>query len=763
MIKRYISAGMKSGWSQTRACCLLHLLKNKLIRTGISRHVAWLMSIFVLTTPALVSALESITIISAGTAIPSSVYLHERLYNAVDFSVVQDTSLAGYVRNDFDDIVKSGQLRILYAKRNPDSLSIANVERIMLEKFAQEHDLALQWITSDSSWDLLPELVAGRGDIIIGQGMSIAAGTHDQIRFTSPWITSRQQVIVRSNTTQIKALEDLASRQIALKKSSPVWPVINELAASNPTTGLVVIPESLSQEQIMARVASGQYDLTIADSDFLRNYLPQHPELSVAYNMAGGEPKAWAVNAGAEKLQVALNQFLNKNHLEFNIAQGHLDDLPRMLERKILRLITYKSPVNYYFSNGRFHGFEYELIRKFAKAYKMRVDVVLANSHDEMRQLLLNGDGDIIAAELPTNSIVHEQIRFSAAYNYSAPLIIGRQTDEQLHDIRDLEGRRVTLPAESPYRNLLERIRDRGINFDIVIADPGLDTQATLSMVSRGMYDLTVLDGNKYNNGVASDYLIKAHFPLSEPTPHAWAVRAVDGQLISALNKFIREEYRSKFYNTLYTKYIAHPQRWTAGNKYQQHIDKLSPYDDLVRKYAEVYSFDWRLIVAQMYQESRFNPQAISFKGAEGLMQMMPSTAEDIGARNLANPANSIQAGVKYLSMLRDQFENDLLLEDRTWFTLASYNAGFGRVKRARELASEMGLDPDRWFGHVEKAMLALAQPFEKDGEVVRNCRCGETVVYVHEIRTLYNNYVGLTQSLQVARADSRKIPPFDI
>ena len=742
---------------------MLHLLKNKLIRSGISRHVAWLMSILVLTAPALVSALESITIITSGTTIPPSVYLHERLYNTAEHAVAQDTPNAVYVRNDFNDIVKSGKLRILYAARNPTSHSIASVERLMLERFAQEHNLAMEWIESDSQWNLLPELIAGRGDIIIGQGMSIAAGTHNQIRFTSPWVASRQQVIVRSNTTRIESLADLVSRQIALKKSSPAWPIMEKLVANNPTMDLVVIPETLSQERIMARVASGQYDLTIADSDFLRNYLPQHPELSVAYNMAGGEPKAWAVNANAEKLQATLNQFLNKHHLEFNIAQVHLDDLPRMLERKILRLITYKSPVNYYFSNGRFHGFEYELIRKFAKTYKMRVDVVLANSHDEMRQLLLNGDGDIIAAELPTNSIINKQIQFSAAYDYSVPLIIGRQSDQPLHDIRDLEGRRITLPAESPYRNQLELIRDRGINIDIVIAEPGLDTQAVLTMVSRGMYDLTVLDGNKYNNKVANDYLIKAHFPLDEPIPHAWAVRAVDRQLMNALNKFIKEEYRSKFYNTLYTKYIEHPQRWTAGNRYQQHVDQLSPYDDLVRKYAEVYSFDWRLIVAQMYQESRFNPQAISFKGAEGLMQMMPSTAQDIGARNLDNPANSIQAGVKYLSMLRDQFENDLLLEDRTWFTLASYNAGFGRVKRARELASEMGLDPNRWFGHVEKAMLELAQPFEKDGEVIRNCRCGETVVYVHEIRTLYNNYVGLTQSLQVARTDIRKTPPFDI
>lgn len=741
---------------------MLHLLKIKLIRTGISRHITWLMSIFVLTAPALVSALESITI-TAGTSIPTATVISSKNYKHAESPAQHEEPVVGYLTHDLDGIAASGKLRVLYAADNSYSVSSTSVERLMLERLAQEHDLVLEWIASNSQWNLLPDLVAGKGDVIIGQGQSVAGGMNDKLLFTSPWIASRQQVVVRSNTTQIKSLEDLVSRQVALKKSSPVWHLIEDLAISNSTMDIEIIPEIMTQEQIMTRVTSAQYDLTIMDSDFLNGYLPQHPELSVAYNVTSGEPKVWAVNAEAEKLQISLDQFLNKNHLEFNIAQVHLDDLPRMLERKILRLITYNSPVNYYFSNGRFHGFEYELIKKFAKAHKMRVDVVLANSHEEMQKLLLNGDGDIIAAALPTNSIANEKIRFSAAYDYAAPLIIGRQSDNLLHDIRDLEGRRIVLAAESPYRNLLERIRDRGVNLNIATAETGLGTQAILTMVSRGMYDLTVLDSNKYNNEVANEYLIKAHFPLSEPSPHAWATRTDDEQLMTALNKFISQEYRSNYYNTLYAKYIENPQRWTADNKFKAQIEQLSPYDDLVRKYAEEYSFDWRLIVAQMYQESRFNPQAVSFKGAEGLMQIMPATAQDIGAQDLDKPANSIQAGVKYLSMLRDQFENDLLLEDRTWFTLASYNAGFGRVKKARELASQMGLDPNRWFGNVEKAMLVLAQPFEKDGEMTRNCRCGETVVYVHEIRTLYNNYVRLTQTLQVARADSRKTPPFDI
>lgn len=656
---------------------------------------------------------------------------------------------------DLDSIIRSGKLRVLYQSRQPGSLPVSNTEKTMLSRFAREYGLDLEWVPADARWGLLPKLVAGEGDIIVGHGRSIAAGMLEQVRFTLPWVTSHQQVIARADTTQISSLDDLAARQIALQKSSPAWPVMQDLAEKIPTMDLVLIPENLTQETIMNRVASGQYDLTIADSDFLKEYLPYHPDLSTVFDINDGEARSWAVRNNAGKLQKALNQFLNKNHLEFNVAQIYLDDLPGIKERKLLRLITYNSPGNYFFSDGRFHGFEYELLRKFARSEKMRIDVVLASSHEEMQQLLLNGEGDIIAAALPNRSIADNKIQFTLPYDYSTPLIIGRQSDIPILDMRDLEGRSIILSAESPYNPLLERIRALGINFDIRINKPGIDTEATMAMVGRGMFDLTVVDSNRYDDLLAAEYGIKPQFALSEPVPHAWAVRAGDVQLLTALNEYVEKEYHSKFYNTLHSRYIEHSEKINAREKYLAQVDQLSPYDNLIQKYAEQYGFDWRLIVAQMYQESRFDPDATSHVGAEGLMQIMPETAEDIGAQNLDDPADSIKAGVKYLAMLRDQFENDLVLEDRTWFSLASYNAGFGRVKRARQLATEMGLDADRWFGNVEKAMLVLAKPYKKDGELIHNCRCGETVVYVHEIRALYNNYVRLTQTARLAATNN--------
>ena len=667
-------------------------------------------------------------------------------------------------RADLGEIADQGVFRVLYYAQPQDKRAAPAVERELLEGFAKEFNMSLEWLAVPARWRLVPDLLAGRGDIVIGQGRSLAAGVMERVGFTLPWASSRLQIVMRSNTGRINTPRDLALRQIALKRSSAAWPILEELARQYPTMDLLSIPESVSQETILARVASGQYDVTVSDSDFLLRYLPKHPELSAAYDLTEGEPRAWAVRPEAKNLRAALNQFLYKNHLSLGTADVYFDDLPGLRERRTLRLITYRNPANYYVHDGRFQGFEYELINRFAERQGMRVDVVLAKSHAEMQELLVSGRGDVIAASLPAESIRgNRQVSHTVPYNFAAPVVIGRQSDKPILDIRGLEGRRITLPAESPYRPMLERLREHGVQFDIKEAVAGLDARPTLFMVAMGMYDLTVLGSHQLTADLADQFAIQGHFNLSEPVPHVWAVRAADTQMLAALNNFIKDQYRRDFYNVLYAKYFDRPSRAVMEKGLLEQVDRLSPYDEIVQRYAEQYGFDWRLIVALMYQESRFDPAAVSHAGAEGLMQMLPETADSLGTVNLADPENSIRAGVKYLSLLRDQFENELLLEDRVWLSVASYNAGFGRIRRARNLAVEMGFDGDRWFDNVERAMLAMARPSGKAGDVTGNCRCGETVAYVREIRTLYNNYVRLMQAAQIAGTGLRHTAPYDI
>src|SRR5690606_20401707 len=113
-----------------------------------------------------------------------------------------------------------------------------------------------------------------------------------------------------------------------------------------------------------------------------------------------------------------------------------------------------------------------------------------------------------------------------------------------------------------------------------------------------------------------------------------------------------------------------------------------------------------RLLAAQAYQESRFNPDAESWVGAQGLFQVMPATGAELGFSKLKDPEQGAHAGAKYMAALIEQFEPTLPLKERLRFALASYNVGRGHVLDARRLAKEKGYNPDKWFGNVQKAML---------------------------------------------------------
>ena len=644
----------------------------------------------------------------------------------------------------------SGSLVIL-TRQSTGQLSPAYaLENDMLSEFAADMKLQPVWATYRSTDDLFRYLNDFNGDLIIANLDAAGIEFDTPVEYTLPWGISSQQLVTRSGQQTINDSADLAGRRIAIKQSSAAWSDLEVMASTNPAMQIQIIPEQLAVETILARVSAGHYDLAALDNISLEQKLPDFPQLEVVYKLGQENIMAWAVRSANSSLHSALNQFLYKNHLQLEASKSYREDLPALQKRKVLRLITYQGPVNYYLDNGRLRGFEYELLKRFAKSRGMRLGVLIAETHEQMAAMLVQGRGDIATTFVPQTDFTGVNITFTRHYGFSAPVVIGRELDFPLLDSRDLQGRRVVLPAESPYRAELERLRHAGIAFELIEAEPGVNTATTLYRVSQGEYDLTVIGSHQLNAEFAGQLNLRSHFALTEPAPFAWAVRAGATELRSALDEFIELEYRQEFYNTLSAKYIENPVRRKDRELLAQ-ISRLSPYDEIVRKYAEQYGFDWRLIVAQMYQESRFDPVAASTAGATGLMQLTADTAALLNVKDLHDPDSSISGGVKYMAYLRERFDKDLLMEDRTWFTLAAYNAGYGRVQRARRLAAGMGLDKDKWFDNVEQGMLLLSRPYRKDGELIRDCSCGQTAHYIREIRTLYNNYVRLTQAARFA------------
>jgi membrane-bound lytic murein transglycosylase F len=301
----------------------------------------------------------------------------------------------------------------------------------------------------------------------------------------------------------------------------------------------------------------------------------------------------------------------------------------------------------------------------------------------------------------------------------------------------------------SPYWKDLEALHAAGARFDLVAAAEDVETEELIGWVADGMIDATVADGHLLDIELARGVAVKSGFAISEEREHSVAVRADNPQLLAALDDFIKRQYRGVTYNLLHRKYFTNQRRirdHAAGRADVPTGGDLSPYDAIIRRYAERYGFDWRLITAQMFQESRFDPEAKSFAGAEGLLQVMPRTAKSMGFEEVTEPERGIHAGVKYLDWVRDRFEPSLPFSERLWFTLAAYNAGHGHVQDARRLARQKGWDGDRWFDNTERAMLLLSKK-----KYARKARYGyvrgiEPVSYVRNIRQRYRAYVELTE-----------------
>ncbi|MBO4263778.1 MAG: transglycosylase SLT domain-containing protein [Bacteroidales bacterium] len=171
--------------------------------------------------------------------------------------------------------------------------------------------------------------------------------------------------------------------------------------------------------------------------------------------------------------------------------------------------------------------------------------------------------------------------------------------------------------------------------------------------------------------------------------------------------------------------------------------DFISPYDSLIRAWADTLGWDWKLLAALIYQESRFRIELRSPRGAEGLMQMMPQTAERYGCTDLTDPEQSIRAGALYLRKLSRRYRT--LAEDareRQKFTLAAYNAGEGRIRDCINYARYRGVEPHRW-----EDIVALIPDMRHDSIAdIDTVKLGrfmghETIRYVDRVMQLHERY----------------------
>jgi membrane-bound lytic murein transglycosylase F len=655
---------------------------------------------------------------------------------------------------DMDALHARGRLRILtpaniggvfYLPR--DGWPVAQQHEVA-EAFARSEGLEPVLVPIPRFGDMIPALLEGRGDMIAAN-LTVTEARRRKIAFSVPLTTVKQQVLVARRNDAIGQISDLDGKRVMADPSSTFWQRLEQLRKRYPGIELVSRPQDFSDEDELDAVAAGEVDAALRDSNVAEMYLAYRDDLKLAFELPGTDDIAWGLRHDSPRLRSALNRYMHLEFADRTQSDRHTGDLAEIRERRVLRVLLRNNAASYFLYRGELKGFEYELAKAFAKAKRLRLEVIVPDSHAELIEWLKEGRGDIAAGFLEANETLADQgIAYSRPYHY-APRHLVVHADSTIADVADLEGRKVTVRRSSPYwKDLLDLKRD-GVSFQIDAAPEDVETEELIQQVAHGELEATVADGHLLDIELAREVGVKSAFTISEQRPHSVAVRADNPELLAALDEFIKVQYRGVTYNVLYRKYFTNHRTirdLAAGRVDSGAADGLSPYDEITRRYAERYGFDWRLITAQMFQESRFDPQAESFAGARGLLQVMPRTAKFMGFERLDQPEQNIHAGIKYLDWVRNRFESSLPFDERLWFTLAAYNAGHGHVQDARRLARQKGWDGDRWFENTEKAMLLLSK--KKYAGKARHgyVRGIEPVSYVRNIRQIYRAYVELLE-----------------
>ncbi|MDA3816282.1 MAG: transporter substrate-binding domain-containing protein [Prolixibacteraceae bacterium] len=434
-------------------------------------------------------------------------------------------------------------------------------------------------------------------------------------------------------------------------------------------------------------------------------------------------------------------------------------DLAEIKEDSTLRAIMVYSGISYFLYRGEPMGYEYELVQRLAKELNVKLEIVLANNINELIDMLNRGEGDIIAHGLTVTQRRREFVRFMDYLYLTHQVLIQRKPANwrqmKLHEIQkelksdpiELIGETISVRRNSAYYSrLLNLKKEIGGGFYIDTISGELSTQKAIKMVVDGKIKYTVSDNNiaELNN---SHYpILDVKTPISFSQRIAWAVRKNSPELQTALNEWVKKMRKDVDYYVIYNKYFKNSRSYRkriSSDYYSEVTGKISPYDSIIKYHANRINWDWRFLSSLIFHESRFNPNEKSWAGAVGLMQLMPSTAQELGITNTRDPKQNIRAGTTYLQNMWNRWEEIPDSTQRLKFTLASYNCGYSHVKDAQRLTAKYERNPNIWDKNVEVYVLNLMYPeYFNDELVYYGYVMGqEPVDYVNRIFDLYDHY----------------------
>lgn len=436
-------------------------------------------------------------------------------------------------------------------------------------------------------------------------------------------------------------------------------------------------------------------------------------------------------------------------------------DLPDILKKGKLVILAENSSTSYFIYRGRKMGFEFEILKEFASDLGIDLEIKLIDDLNEANDLLNEGDGDLIACNYTISNDRKKIIDFSIPFLKTNQVLIQRKPDgwekmsqkeissKLINDPTQLVKKRINVWEGSTYYRRLMNLQEEIGDTIYIQAETGeVSSEDLIENVSEGLIDYTVVEKNVAQ--INSQFLdnIDIHLDLSVKQKIAFGLRKASPLLKARLDQWLTSYMERPAFKYLKHKYFDLPQIASLSNDSYSSVKggQLSKYDHLFKKVAAKRNWDWRLLAAISFQESRFNPNAVGMGGAYGLMQFMPETGPIYKVYPSSPPEVQIEGGMKLLLKIYSLWKDIPLEEDRIKFSLASYNSGTSHVKDAQRLAEKHGLNSKVWDDEVEVMMKNLSKKEYYRDPVVQSgsARGVHTSKYVQTIYTRYLSYKSL-------------------
>ena len=415
--------------------------------------------------------------------------------------------------------------------------------------------------------------------------------------------------------------------------------------------------------------------------------------------------------------------------------------MERVMARGELVVITRPSNTTYYEDQHGHTGMEYELAKGFADSLGVELRILESDDLSYIHYVIRKGTADIAAAGLVNTPERSEGLQFTTPYQQVDSLVVRRLDSPRISDINELAGHVVAVPAGSSHAELLISAQLANPALEFIEVEEATPEQL-LALVEDGEVDYTLIHSNSYALQRALWPDLIADYTVAKDMPLAWALNPKDDQsLYLAAQRYLTQAKADGTTAKLEDRFYGHVEHFNlyAARSFMRHLeDRLPRYEELFRQAGEESGFDWRLLAAVAYQESLWDPGAISPTGVKGLMMLTNDTARQMGISDRTDPTQSIMAGAGYLRRTHARIPDRIPEPSRTWMALAAYNVGYGHLEDARILTQRQGGDPDNWQD-VKQRLPMLAKPGYASQLKYGNARGGQAVVYVRHIRRYYD------------------------